>query len=132
MASWEEDVIYTKDIPQLVLWARYIDDILLLWYGQYHDLEEFIRSLNANQRGIHLNYATSQSEINFLDLKITARDKFVTSTFFKGTDRNSFIPVDSCHFGPWLRSVPKSQYMRLRRNCSDPREFLVQADVPYC
>lgn len=51
------------------------------------------------------------------------------SPFFKGTDRNLFIPTDSCHFNPWLRSVPKSQYMRLRRNCSDPGEFLVQAEV---
>ena len=33
MAKWEEDVIYGVNVPELMLWARYIDDILLLWDG---------------------------------------------------------------------------------------------------
>lgn len=69
-------------------------------------------------------------EIHYLDLKTEIKDNsFVTSTFFKGTDRDSFILMGSCHHDPWLRSVPKSQYLRLRRNCSDPHQFLVQAGV---
>ena len=35
----------------------------------------------------------------------------------------------SCHHSQWLKSVPKSQYLRLRRNCSDPLEFSEQAKV---
>lgn len=45
----------------------------------------------------------------------------MTATFFKETDR--------CHHDSWLRAVSKSQYLRLRRNCSDAQEFLVQAEV---
>lgn len=33
MAQWEEDVVYAQNRPKVVLWARYIDDILLLWKG---------------------------------------------------------------------------------------------------
>lgn len=84
-------------------------------------------SLNLN-RGIQRSYEANCKEIHFWDLKISVRgDLFITSTFFKSTDRNSYILVDSCHHASWLRSVPKSQYMRLKRNCTEPEEFLVQA-----
>lgn len=55
--------------------------------------------------------------------------RLLTSTFFKSTDRNSYILVDSCHYGPWLRAVPKSQYMRLKLNCTSKDKFLIQTDV---
>lgn len=130
MAQWEEHVVYAQRRPEVVLWARYIDDILLLWDGDEVDLSEFMCSRNMNNRGIHLSYEVSCKEFNFLDLKISVRgDSFVTSTFFKSTDRNSYIPMDSCHHAFWLRSVPKSQYMRLKRNCTEQEEFLVQAET---
>lgn len=37
--------------------------------------------------------------------------------------------MDSCHHRPWLSSIPKSQFMRLRRNCSDPHVFRAQAKI---
>lgn len=130
MALWEEDVIYAHQRPQVVLWARYIDDVLLLWDGDRHDLDAFMSMLNDNNRGIRFAYEASQTEINFLDLKISIRDgQLSTATYFKNTDRNSYIPTDSCHHEAWLRSVPKSQLIRLKRNCSDHEEFLAQADV---
>lgn len=55
MAKWEEDAIYAHRSPHLVLWARYIDDILLLWDGNGQKLHEFMSSLNLNDCGIHLN-----------------------------------------------------------------------------
>ena len=130
MAKWEEDVIYNADIPELTLWARYIDDILLLWDGPLDRLEGFMSELNLNQRGIQLKFEASQSEIHYLDLNVRiSGNEFSTSTFFKVTDRNSFIPLGSCHHNQWLKAVPKSQYLRLRRNCSDPLEFSKQAKV---
>lgn len=39
------------------------------------------------------------------------------------------IPVDSCHHEPWLKSVPKSHYMHLKRNCTKNEKFLAQAAV---
>lgn len=70
----------------------------------------------------------SQTSIQFLDLQIGIKDGvLVTKTFFKATDRNSFIPVDSCHHAPWLKSVPRSQMVRLRQNFTSDQEFLEQA-----
>lgn len=80
MALWEEDVVYAQRRPQVVLWARYIDNVLLLWDGDRGDLDAFMEELNRNNRGIFLNYEASQEEINFLDLKVGIKD----DCFLKG------------------------------------------------
>ena len=118
-----------RDSSQIALWARYIDDILLLWTGSYEDLISFIATLNLNERGIELKHEASQTSVHYLDLNIGIKEgSFVTSTFFKDTDRNAFIPTDSCHHAPWIKGVPKSQYLRLKRNCTDPHDFLFKPE----
>lgn len=37
--------------------------------------------------------------------------------------------MDSCHHRSWLQSVPRSQLLRLHRNCTDKETFKVQANV---
>lgn len=114
----------------MVLWARYIDNVLLLWDGSEAELVCFKAFLNENDRGIKLSFETSEVEINFLDLKIKVQDsKLVTSTYFKATDKNSFIPLDSCHYEPWLRAVPLGQYTRLQHNCTEIETFDDQAAI---
>lgn len=83
MAPWEEDCIYAQQLPNLALWARYIDDILLLWKGDSASLIDFLKSLNHNDRGIVLNYEMSQ--IHFLDLGIRVEEGRLATTFFKTT-----------------------------------------------
>lgn len=79
MAKCEEDVIYTQQRPQVVMWARYIDDVFLQWDGSCSEIQEYIKSLNSSDRGIYLNNEASQKEICFLDLKITIKeDRFAT------------------------------------------------------
>lgn len=128
MAKWEEDVIYALKRPELVLWARYIDDTLLLWKGDCESLDEFMSCLNSNDKGIRLSYEASPTSIHFLDLEITVVDKHLEfKTYFKPTDQNGYIPVDSCHHSQWLKSVPRSQFLRLRRNCTLTEDFLIQS-----
>lgn len=52
-----------------------------------------------------------------------------TKTFFKGTDRNGYIPISSCHHPRWKVNIPKGQLLRLRRNCDSAEDFLTQADT---
>lgn len=130
MAKWEEDVVDAPRRSEVLLWARYINDILLLWDGCESELQNFMTSLNDNNRGIRFNFEASRDTIHFLDLKIQiVEDHFVTSTHFKVTDRNSYILVDSCHHEPWLRAIPQGQFLRLRRNCSDITTFDEQASI---
>lgn len=47
-------------------------------------------------------------QVNFLDLEIEIIDKqFKFQTYFKPTDRNGFIPTDSCHHQSWLCSTQR-------------------------
>lgn len=47
MAKWEEDVVYTDQSPYLTFWARYINDVLLLWEGTSSQLDEFFLDLTT-------------------------------------------------------------------------------------
>ena len=130
MAHWEREAIDDQPPSQLRLWKRYIDDVLVIWEGDTTSLEEFFFKLNSNTRGISLQYDISTSHIHFLDLNIYVKeDKLITNTFFKETDRNAFIPVTSCHHSSWLAAVPKGQFQRIRRNCTDIKDFHEQAHV---
>lgn len=87
-------------------------------------------TLNDNEMGIVFTYEVSSTVIHFLDLEISVVDhRLITKTFFKPTDRNRYILVDSCHYSPWLKSVPRSHLLRIRRNCTDLPDFFVQADT---
>lgn len=75
-----------------------------------------------------MTYEASRDKIHFLELEIKIVDKqFKFQTHFKPTDRNGFIPTDSCHHRSWLNSIPRSQFLRLRRNCTETDTFLTQA-----
>lgn len=112
----------------MVFCGRYIDDDLLLWDGDMTLLANFMEQLNNNGLGISLQFEVNQTKINFLDLNFEIRD-LITSTYFKSTDRNGYIGQGSCHYPKWLESVPKSQFIRLRWNCTVKDEFLEQASA---
>lgn len=130
MAKWEEDVVLHDRPDQLVMWKRFIDDILFIWDGDKASIDSYLSGLNNNDRGIVLSHEASSTQIHFLDLVIKiVNGNITTSTFFKPTDRNSFIPLDSCHHRSWLTAVPKGQFLRLRRNCSNLEQFYREASI---
>lgn len=53
---------------------------------------------------------------------------FNTIAHFKTTDRNAFIPL-SCYHDSWLKSVPRSQFIRMRRNRTELSDYKVQAQI---
>lgn len=66
----------------------------------------------------------------FLDLEIYKEGaKFKTQNYFKLTDRNEYIPLDSCPHKSWLCNIPRGQFIRLRRNCSSTTDFLTQSQI---
>ena len=128
MSEWEESSIYEGMPEQLILYRRFIDDCIIIWKGDENTLTQFFEKLNDNQKNIKLTYTLSNTTIQFLDLEITIdNQQLKTRTHFKPVQRNSYIPVDSCHHDPWLINIPKGQMLRIRRNCSDPEVFLDQA-----
>uniref|UniRef100_A0A8C5PB27 Reverse transcriptase domain-containing protein n=1 Tax=Leptobrachium leishanense TaxID=445787 RepID=A0A8C5PB27_9ANUR len=131
MAHWESSVVWTGHDwgPNLVLYRRYIDDVLIIWQGERQELESFISHLNNNELGIKLDSNISPTQVNFLDLTIYVEDSEIkTRTFFKAVQTNNYIPTNSGHYPPWLKAIPKGQLLRIRRNCTDVEQYLHQAE----
>ncbi|XP_063800256.1 mucin-5AC-like [Pseudophryne corroboree] len=122
MAYWEEKAIWHGEQlgAGLVLWRRYIDDILFVWNGDLKDLDLFIEGLNNNPFNIRLTTTISQKEIMYLDLCIyIANGSINTKLYRKPTDSNGFIERTSQHHDHWLDGIPYSQLLRVKRNCTD-------------
>lgn len=79
-------VVYAQRRPELVHWARYIDNILPLWDRDQESLHDFISDLNVSDKGIALSYEARREKIHFLDLEISiVNQQFEIKTYFKPT-----------------------------------------------
>lgn len=108
--------------------SRGTDDLIVIWAGDVESLTHFFQWPNNKNRNIQLSFEYHVKTIHFPDLRLElGNHKILTKTFFKPVDGNSYIPVDSCHHGPWLINIPKGQLIRLQRNCSKEEDFYEQA-----
>uniref|UniRef100_A0A8C5PUJ4 Reverse transcriptase domain-containing protein n=1 Tax=Leptobrachium leishanense TaxID=445787 RepID=A0A8C5PUJ4_9ANUR len=127
MAHWENSFLSNWS-TNLVFYRRYIDDIFFIWRGGEEALQLFLDFLATNDRGIILTSNWSKTEVIFLDLKIfVENDTIKTKTHFKDVDCNSFIERRSCHLPQWLNAVPKGQFLRMKRNCTNISDFDIQS-----
>ena len=111
MTKFEENHIYTYHL-QLILWKRFIDDIFMIWPHGMNSLLEAIKHFNTVHPTIKFTSDISPTEIAFLDLLI----------YIKGTNFNSEHPMSL------KRSIPYSQFLRLKRIHSEPHH-LIQAQT---
>lgn len=75
-----------------------------------------------------LQHEASNHKAHFLDLKIqVVGGRLVTTTHFKETDRNGFIPMSTCQHPSWLNGVLRSQFHRIRLNCATLKDVQEQA-----
>lgn len=67
----------------------------------------------------------SQEKINFLDLQIHADSDGTlhSSLYRKPSAGNTILQASSAHPQPFLDSIPYSQFLRLRRNCTLDADF---------
>lgn len=103
---------------------------MIIWAGSPESFFEFLRKISANPFNISFSESFSYREINFLDLTIFREgDRLCTRTYFKEVDRNGYITLNSCHHPRWLGVIPKSQMLRIRRNCSKEDDYNFQANI---
>ena len=127
MDLFERRHVYTYH-TQPILWKRYIDDIFLLWGHSILELQDFIEHLNNCVPSIKFEANISESEINFLDVKVLLTNNTITTTLYtKETDTLSYLDYSSCHPTSCKKSIPYSQFLRLRRICSDSDDFVIQS-----
>ena len=92
-------------------------------------LLEFINHLNTVHSTIKFTSDISPTEIAFLDLIIYIMgNKLYTRLHTKPTDRHMYLNYNSEHPMSLKRSIPYSQFLRLKRIHSEPH-YLLEAQI---
>ncbi len=125
MSDFEEKYIYTYPLQPL-FWARYIDDIICIWQHGPMELAKFNEHLNSCHDSIKFSHETSTEHIHFLDITIhlNERNELWTDLYCKPTDSHNYLHYKSAHPSHCKNSLPYSQFLRLRRICSNMDDFI--------
>ena len=111
-------------------YGRYIDDCLIISSLSQPELLDLVSFANTLHPTITLTHELSSVEVSFLDIRIKLFDGVLsTSVFYKPTDSHSYLHYSSCHSPSTKNSIPYSQFLRLRRLCSDSDDLESQAHL---
>ena len=128
MTKFEQSHVYTYHL-QPTLWKRFIDDIFMIWPHGMDSLMEFTEHLSTVHLTIKFTSTISQTAVSFLDLIIYIRgDKLHTGLHTKSTDGHMYLNFHSEHPMSLKRSIPYSQFLRLKRIHSESH-YLLQAQI---
>ncbi|KAM4034840.1 LOW QUALITY PROTEIN: uncharacterized protein ACNLHF_021544 [Anomaloglossus baeobatrachus] len=106
----------------------FIDDIFILWKGSELELSQMVGELNRNDLGLFFTFEVNSSKLPFLDVLIEKSNEgnIVTSTHRKETATNSLLRWESGHPFALKKGIPKGQFSRIKRNCSNEEKCLLQ------
>lgn len=110
------------------MYRRYIDDIFLIWMGTAETLDKFYNFLNSATEHLSFTLESDSSQISFLDVRVIKEGTTLhTDLYRKPTDRNTLLRGDSFHPTHLIKSLPISQFHRVRRVCSSETSYNKQA-----
>ncbi len=128
MGHFEDQHVYTYPL-QPWCWFRFIDDIKFLWPHGREELDRFIHHLNyvgsRDGRSLKFTAQISETSNDFLDtsLYFTPTGEIAFKLYSKPTDKHNYLRYDSCHPKRMKDSIPFSQFLRIRRICTELSEF---------
>lgn len=121
---------FHKENPKNV-WAhdRFIDDLFGIWNRTLDDLNKYFRILNNFHPNFKFTLNQSTTEIPFLDVNVIKINGGLQTTIYtKPTDKKLYLNFASCHPPHTKRSIPFSQFLRLKRIVSDPTDLIIKAN----
>ena len=134
MDKFENDLIreYTsKTGHRPLVWFRYIDDVFFVWTHGSESLNDFIQFCQSFSKekkmksSIKFETNISPDEVDFLDVKVRLKDGCITTTLYtKPTDAFLYLNTSSNHPKHVKTNIPKGQFIRVRRICSQNEDFL--------
>ena len=105
----------------VLVWKRFIDDVLGLFNGNQQQFEEYVGWLNSLMRGVvkfKSNFSTSHVE--FLDLVISIKDgKLKTNLFVKPSNSQLYLDFTSNHPKHCKTGIIYGQALRILERCSE-------------
>ena len=113
-----------------LIWMRYIDDIFFIWHHDETSLQDFITFCDNYSTSMKMkskikfetNFSTES--VNFLDVNVSmAENSIKTSLYTKQTDAHLYLNAKSSHPRHIIKNLPKGQFIRVRRICSEDSDF---------
>lgn len=121
---------FKKTGKRPLFWFRFIDDIFFLWTYDLKSLNEFLNfadnytTNNKMKSCIKFETHISEHSVNFLDVTISLKDGILsTSLFTKPTNAHLYLNWKSSHPQHILKNIPKGQFIRIKRICSETSDF---------
>ncbi|XP_067120768.1 uncharacterized protein [Centruroides vittatus] len=92
-----EQKVLLQYLPTIILYKRYIDDIIILWRN-VPDVSAFVESVHDNPYGLTVELEQANNTgVHFLDLNINIEGSSIhTSVYRKPGMASLYIPVGSC------------------------------------
>ena len=111
------------------LYRRYIDDCFGATSCSRQELDYFITSVNSFHPAYKYTWVVCECSIPFLDINVSiSGNRLSTGVHYKPTDSHSYLLHSSSHPAHIKNSIPYSQFLRLRRLCSDDTDFSEKAE----
>lgn len=112
----------------LIYLGRYIDDLIGVWQSDASAIPGIFE--RATDENIRLTFVLAPEELEALDLKIRiANNEIATRLFRKPTDGHQFLDWTSYHPFNLKESIPYSQTLRVKRNCSADEDYEKETQV---
>ena len=111
--------------PKPDRYKRYIDDCIGATSSSKEELNLFINSINSFHPALKYTWEISENSLAFLDIKLSINDNGLsTSVHYKPTVSHNYLLLHSSSHPQHVKNaIPFSQFLRLRRLCSDDTDF---------
>ena len=114
--------------PKLKLYRRYIDDCVGATSTR-EELNQFITAVDSFHPALKYTWEISNTSLAFLDIKVSVEGNGLsTSAHYIPTDSHSYLLYSSSHPSHVKNSIPYSQFLRLRRLCSEDSDFSFKSE----
>lgn len=115
---------------KLLVWYRYIDNIFLIWNWSVDTLNQCIASMGRTDFNLKFTIACDHHKITFLDVTILKNPAGHLSSvlYHKETAGNTILHAISFHLAPLIKSIPYTQYLCIRLNCSEESSFQIEVN----
>ena len=117
---------YTGIKPDL--YKRYMDDVAGAASCSEENLRQFLEFASSFHPNLEYTWSVSTAKLPFLDICMKPQaNRIATSIHYKATDSHSYLNFSSSHPYSCKSSIPYSQFLRLRKICSDDADFHIEA-----
>lgn len=80
--------------------------------------------------GMSFTHVYNPQSLVFLDLELShAEGLIVFKTHLRPSVGKSYLRFASCHHPKWKQNIPKSQFCRLRKNCTSDSDYIAQGQI---